>query len=305
MDKQHYSGISNASGAIALDGQHFMVGDDEDNLLSIYAQDVTDQAMQTIRLSTVFNGEIKDGKDHEIDLEGAAVIDDVYFWIGSHSTSRKGKSRPDRHRLLAIAIKPNGNGQFTVIRFGSIYNRLIADLKKDSRFQVYQLGKAEEIAPKDIGGLSIEGLASTPEKGLLVGFRNPLAGGQVIDGRLVQGKALLISLLNPFEVLAGHLAQFGDPIELDLGGLAIRDIAWYKNQQYLIVAGPYHDNSKNPESSRLYLWDKSAGKLDALDVDLAGLNVEAAFFCPGQDCTVQLLSDDGDRVGFHKMQVRL
>lgn len=303
MKKQVYAGIANASGALAIDHQHFIVADDEDNQLRIYARDISDNPLQIISLKNIFAGEISDGEKLEIDLEGAAAVDDAYFWIGSHSTSRKGSPRPARHRLFALHIKPDGSSLFSVSRCGSIYTHLIADLSQDSRFKNYAFAKAAAIPPKTIGGLSIEGLAATPDKGLLIGFRNPL----------VNSKAILIPLKNPFDVVAGKKPEFGDSIELDLNGYGIRDIVWRKKQQYLIVAGPYHgndgSNNQKLQKNKLYLWSSKSGKLKALKkIDLKTFNIEAAFFYPDQDDFVQLLSDDGRQgreLGFRSLWLKI
>jgi hypothetical protein len=127
---------------------------------------------------------------------------------------------------------------------------------------------------------------------LLIGFRNPLAGGTEQHGRIVGGKALLVTLLNPLEVIEGKGARFGDPTELDLGGYGIRSIESRTKDEYLIVAGPYHENDAAPrEQSRLYRW--SGNTPAPIDIKLDGLNVEAAFFYPNATQQVQLLSDDG------------
>src|SRR5438094_602992 len=77
------------------------------------------------------------------------------------------------------------------------------------------------------GALSIEGLASTPDGALLIGFRNPITD---------DGKALVARLKNPDQVVAGQPAEFGKPITLDLGGLGIRSME-RRGDEYLIVAG--------------------------------------------------------------------
>lgn len=224
MDKKRYRGRSNVSGALALDERRFIVADDECNRISVFDVNSDQPLKPSIKLSEVFSNDIGDGKHQEIDLEGAAQIGDVYFWIGSHSTSSKGNDRPARRRLFGIRLSEIEEGHFAAQPAGRIYTQLIADLKRDARFTRYQLGLAETIAPKDKRGLSIEGLAATPEQGLLIGFRNPLAGGLEQSGLIVGGKALLVTLLNPLALLQGEAAQFGKPIELDLGGLGIRDI---------------------------------------------------------------------------------
>lgn len=306
MDTKQYRGRSNVSGAIALDDQRFIVADDEDNQLSIFERHQSKALKPTITLSEIFGGDIKDGNHQEIDLEGATRIDDVYLWIGSHSTSSKAKIRTARHRLFGIQLSETRPGKFIAKPYGSIYAHLITDLKRDSRFAPYRLDRAELIAPKAIGGLSIEGLTATPEQGVLIGFRNPLTGGIIQDDTLTAGKALLVNLLNPLAVLQGQTAHFATPIELDLGGLGIRDIAWQKDDHYLIVAGPYHANEGRLEKHQLYLWDSTLGTLARQDhVNLENWNIEAAFFFPGQNDRVELLTDDGVRKGFRRISVLL
>lgn len=306
MNTKPYRGRSNVSGAVALDDCHFIVADDEDNQLSIFDKHQPKALKPSITLSNVFDGQIKDDKQEELDLEGAARINDIYFWIGSHSTSSKGKSRPARHRLLGIHITETKPGQFKAKRCGAIYNHLITDLKRDIRFIPYGFDRAENIAPKAIGGLSIEGLADTPEQGLLIGFRNPLAGGDIKDDKLIAGKALLINLLNPLAVLQGQAAEFAQPIELNLDGLGIRDIARLKDHNYLIVAGPYHANENRLEKHRLYSWDSESRKLDRLEyIDLKDWNIEAAFFFPTQVDRIELLTDDGEQKGFQCISMTL
>ncbi len=308
-----YQGINNPSGAVALNDNMFIVGDDEDNLLRIYDRNSPDKPLQTIALSSVFKGVIADGEDLEIDLESAAQIGDTVFWIGSHSTSRKGEYRPTRNRLLAVKIESGVKDKFNVNAVGKSYTKLTDDLRDDSRFNKYHLGKAQKTQAKAIGGLSIEGLASTPDNGLLIGFRNPLSGGEIKKGRLVKGNAFLVKLKNPFEVIHGLKAKFADPIELDLEGFGIREITWRKKHKYLIVAGPYHENiaddDHKKEEGKLYEWSMKSGKLNTLKrFDLEGYNIEAALFYPGNDDCVQLLSDDGtlvDAQGFRSLTLTL
>jgi hypothetical protein len=296
-EEVRYGGMCNASAAVALDAHHFIVADDEDNILRIYDKAVTAVPVQTVPLAKLFPGEIQEGEDLEIDVEGAAMLGGNLFWIGSHSASKKGKSRPARHRLFALNVKPDGNGKFVTTRIGQIYTRLVADLEKDSRFDKYKFHQAKSIKPKEIGGLSIEGLAGTPEGALLIGFRNPLSGGKVEEGKLNGGQAVLVTLLNPLEVIEGKGARFGDPIDLDLDGYGIRSIELLNDGKYLIAAGPYHESleaeNKGKGLSRLYLW--SSGKPRWLEnINLNGLNIEAAFIWPQKaNLSVQLLSDDG------------
>ncbi len=308
-----YLGIANPSGAVALSDSHFIVADDEDNKLRTYHRHIPGKPLQTIALSAVFKGLIADGEDLEIDIESAAKIEGTVFWLGSHSTSKKGEFRPARHRLFAVKINSDTKNNYLVSAVGDIYTTLIDDLCRDSRFDRYDLDKAKKTQAKAIGGLSIEGLAATNEHELLIGFRNPLSGGEVKNGRLKDGKALVVKLKNPFEVIHGLKAKFADPIELDLGGFGIREITRYRKNKYLIVAGPYHENiadeDHKKEEGKLYEWSIKTGKLNTLKkFDLQGLNIEAAIFYSGDDETVQLLSDDGvleGATGFRSITIDL
>lgn len=295
---KHYAGISNPSGAVALSDNLFIVGDDEDNLLRIYDRDTFDKPLHILSLSDIFKGIIKNGPDLEIDIESMAAMGDVLFIIGSHSTSRTSEYRPTRHRLIAIQFKLDGNNKLNIHPVGEIYTHLVDDLKQDARFKPYRLDKAAKISPKAIGGLSIEGLAATPDNGLLIGFRNPLSGGKIHNDRLVGGNALLVKLKNPFEVIHGLPARFAKPIELNLDGQGIREITWRKKHRFMIVAGPYHENIASKahpkETGKLYQWFSRSKKLKEFKkVALENLNIEAAFFYPKDNRTVQLLSDDG------------
>jgi hypothetical protein len=297
-EEKSYFGISNPSGAVALNRNQFIVADDEDNRLRIYNKDLLENPIQVIELSQIFKNQIEDGQDKEIDLESAAEIQGNYFWIGSHSTSKKGEFRSARHALFAISLHPSGKGEFKVAPEGNVYTNLIDDLCDDSRFDRYQFRQAKNIQPKQIGGLNIEGLAATPEHTLILGFRNPLIGGKIKQSRQIKGKALIVELLNPFEVIHGVKGRFGDPVELDLDGFGIREITWRKKQKYMIIAGPYHDNLPTEdwpqEVFQIYQWSMKSKKLDKLDkLDLTGFNAEALFFYPEDDDTIQLLSDDG------------
>ena len=310
---QFYYGISNPSGAIALDKRHFIVADDEENSLRVYHKKMTDKPLQTIELKKLFAGDVKNGKRQEIDLEGAAELDGKFFWIGSHSSNRDGKPRPARHRLLAIKTVRDKNDAYIFQAEGEIYKNLIDDLAQDPRFDTYRFAKAGKIPPKDIGGLSIEGLAATRKQGLLIGFRNPLSGGNINGDKLEGGKALLINLLNPFEVIQGKSPRFADPIELDMQGLGIRDIVLLKKRKYLIAAGPYYENDSSEAGSnvktRLYSWSSKSGKLKLLKkIDLGDLNIEAVFAYPGKHKHIQMLSDDGKRplnLGFRSIRTKI
>ena len=167
---------------------------------------------------------------------------------------------------------------------GKPFTGLLDAIAEYRPFEKYRLHEAAQISPEDDGGLNIEGLAATPEGHLLIGLRSPV----------VDGKALILTLKNPNEVLAiGAAAKapvFGPPIEPPLDGLGIRSIDYAdKLKAFLIVAGPQDSEGV----FKLYKW--SAGTLPtALATSIGkGLRPEGLFsLADGK--SFQLLSDDGD-----------
>src|SRR3982751_6128195 len=74
-----YRGMCDASAAVALDENTFVAASDEDNDLCIYRKNNPDE-LQIIKLSEVFKDKIFDGNNLEIDIEGAALLDNKIFW---------------------------------------------------------------------------------------------------------------------------------------------------------------------------------------------------------------------------------
>jgi hypothetical protein len=176
-------------------------------------------------------------KKKEIDFEGSARIDNHIFFISSHGANKKGKAQPSRHRIFAVQVSGQDHPEIRPVGF---YSNLLRDLSLAPELSSYGFRKAAAQPPKDEGALNIEGLAATPQGHLLVGFRNPIPGG----------KAMLLPILNPKELIRGQQAEFGKAILLDLNGLGIRSLTPYR-EGYLIVAGAY----SSEEGSQLYQWN--------------------------------------------------
>ena len=91
-------------------------------------------------------------------------------------------------------------------------------------------------------------------------------------------------------MLEGARAQMGEPVLLDLGGLGIRALSWWRGR-YLIAGGPVGEGSR----SRLFVWP-GQGPARALDeVDLTDFQAEG-FFSPEDRDEILVLSDDGGRL---------
>lgn len=92
-----YRGMCDASAAVGLPGDRFVVANDEDNVLRIYKRGVPD-VQATVLLSDFL------ASTEEVDIEGAARIGDRIYWITSHGQNKNGKDRPSRLRLFATQI---------------------------------------------------------------------------------------------------------------------------------------------------------------------------------------------------------
>jgi Protein of unknown function (DUF3616) len=269
-----HEGVRDASGAVAYRSgtSLFLVASDEDKertKLRLYDAGQDGKPVREFDLSQDFLA--ADPKHAELDLEAAACTGKRIFWIGSHSRSKDGEYRSSRHRLFATELK---KGIPTPI--GRPYRTLLQDLGLDIDAPV---------PPKE-GGVSIEGLASSPVPGeLMIGFRSPL----------IDGKALIVTLRNADEVVQpGIEPEFGTPTLLDLGGLGIRSIDyWPERDTYILIAGPV---SKGSDEFRLYRWRGS--KLEDLQFDFSGIesgvSPEGLLIEPASE-TVYVFFDEGNR----------
>jgi hypothetical protein len=274
-----YSGMCDASAAVALTDKLFAVASDEGSVLRVYNRDQPGAPLQNINLTAFLD---LDARKPESDLEGGARVGDRAYWITSHGRSKSGRERRSRDRFFAVQIATNAQ-RVDLKMLGKPYEHLLDDLIRDPRLKSFHLAAASKLEPKARGALNIEGLSATPEGRLLIGFRNPIPGG----------KALLVPMLNPDAVIHGEAAKFGEPILLDLGGLGIRDMA-YRDGHYAIIAGPYDGKGQ----SRLYEWrgGTSTPRL-VKHTHLKGLNPEAIICYPDKGGEqFQLLSDDGKKL---------
>lgn len=271
-----YPGTCEASAAVMLEPGLFIVGDDDKKDLLVYRKDQPAMPPREVKISNL------PGLKKKADLEGAARVGDEIYWIGSHSRKNNGEEDLDRHRLFAVKVKSVGD-ELSVEAVGKPYETLLDDLQKDGRFDKLKLGAAAQLAPGKEGALNIEGLAATPDGKLLIGFRNPIPGG----------KALIVPLSNPRQVLTGGKPSFDGPIELDLGGLGIRSLEhWPAAKAYVIIAGTFKDGA----GFKAYRWSGQASDkpMQIPGVDFSSLIPEAVFFDPAAPSELFILSDDGD-----------
>lgn len=269
-----FTGMCDASGAVPLADGRFLVADDEDNVLRTYDSARPGAPTSQVDVSAFLGAPVKKKGAAEADLEAATRIGDRAYFITSHALSSAGKYKPERFRFFATSVPVQGNPE----PVGKPYEGLLADLLAEPRLAPFDLARAAELPPKAAGGFNIEGMVARREGGVWLGFRNPLP----------QGRALLVPLLNPEELVQGQHARFGEPLTLELGGLGVRALGAWQGR-YLIAAGRYDSGGV----SRLLEWDGKAALKD-VPAKLEGFNPEA-FFVPATQSRLLLLSDDGSR----------
>jgi hypothetical protein len=276
-----FSGACDASAAVALSESSFVVADDEDNVLRVYDADKGGAPTSKLDVSS-FVGVAVDGKKRskkrapEMDLEAATRIGDRAYFVSSHARSSSGKLKSERLRFFATSAAEDGR----LSPIGRPYDDLLDDLLDDPRFETYGLRAAARLPPKARGGLNLEGMTARVPGGVWLGFRNPIP----------EGRALLVPLLNPEGLIAGESARFGEPITLDLGGLGVRGLSFWRGR-YLIAAGP----SDGGAASKLLTWDGHRSVAVVASHELTNYNPEA-FFTPETRDRILLLSDEGTRL---------
>ncbi len=242
-----YRGLCDASAAVELGRDSFVVAGDEDNVLRAYRIGEEQPLARSRDLSSLLEAEIDHGEFREADIEGVARIGELVFWIGSHSQSRKGAARSTRNVLFATRIALRDGKTLEVELESRPYRKLVDDLLELPALAPFELDEARRRSPKRPGGLNIEGLAATPEGALWIGFRSPLSA---------TGGALVVPLLNPLQVIRGKRPTFGEPMTLALGERGIRSLDYLQSRRaYSIVAGP----SRGDGPFALYQW---AGRSD-------------------------------------------
>jgi len=267
-----YARMCSASAGVALTPDHFVVADDESNRLRTYSRSKPGLPIHELDL----RGFLQVGKGNpEIDLEGAAQVDDVVYWISSHGRNRDAEVRPSRQRFFATKI----NGE-RLQPAGKPYANLLNDLIAEESLLEFGLEAAAQKAPNKKGGLNIEGLCARPDGTLLIAFRNPVP----------KKKALLIPLLNPEELVAGGnaRAKFGPAIQLSLDEYGARDLV-QRDGVYYIIAGARDGG----HDTKLFRWDGASNPVLLHEWQARTFNPEAILSIPGKPNEFTILSDDG------------
>lgn len=290
-DTRYLTGSSDASAAVDAGGGYVLVADDESNVLRLYNGSVSGAPVKTWD----FSGQL--GVSKEVDIEGATRVGDTVYWIGSLGNNKDGEYKSPRNTVFTTTV--SGSGASTQLSYGKAYKKLRDDLvawdEANGDRYGFAAGTEDGQVPKQVDGFNVEGLEFAPgsTSTAYIGFRAPLVPPK--DG----GRALIVPVTNFDKVVAsGTKPVFGTPIELDLGGLSVRDIRKNAANQYLIVAGSWAaDDNSDPYA--LYQWDGVAGHAPVKRMDLPTSDPggwEAVVSVPDlsqSGARAQLLTDNG------------
>jgi hypothetical protein len=289
-----FRGASDASAAVAIAENMFIVADDENNVLRIYRTDKAGPPVFSYDLTEFLD---IDPEHPEADIEGATKIGSRIYWITSHGRNKNGKMRPNRYRFFATDVRVR-NGNVTVRPVGKPYSRLVHELLKipnagrlgfdrATRFgEDLKKKEREKLAPKE-DGLNIEALcASADGKTIYIGFRNPRAGRG--------SRAIVVPLRNAGRVIEQRETPiFGDPILWDLDGLGIRSMEYCRSHgAYFVVAGSFDED----DEYALYRW---SGRSNVPPLKMLNFGSDRSKFTPEAWVPFEdpgkflLLSDDG------------
>jgi len=296
-----FRGASDASAAVAVSENMFIVADDENNILRIYETGKAGQPVGSFDMTSFLDIE----PDHpEADIEAATMVGRRIYWITSHGRNKDGKLRPNRYRFFATDVFVE-NRSVKLRPVGKPYRNLIHELLKTWPARQLGLDKAtrfgvelkkkdrEKLAPKK-NGLNIEGLCASADGEILyIGLRNPRPKDKQ-DGRV---KAIVVALLNPDRVMEkGEAPVFGEPMLWDLKGLGIRSMEYSRfHKACLIIAGGPDED----EGFALYRW---SGKPESPPELGRELSLGKSKFTPEalipfeKSGRLLILSDDGSLV---------
>lgn len=304
-DVMVYRGMCDASAAVALDEQTFVVAGNGSNILRIYKTAGTGAPVSVCDLTDFLGSE-------PVDIEAAAKAGERIYWMGSHSRDRQGQVKSSRYCFFATVIK-NRDGGFVIEPVGRPCATLMRELVGLKTVRGMGLGRAlgrrRELSPgerqrlaPDKEGLNIEALcASTHNERLYIGFRNP----RPVRVTTARVSAAIVPIENPLDVLEeGKTPIFGEGTLWDFGGLGISSMEYSPyHQAYFIVAAPHTDHGR----FALYRWSgmKAISPELVSDLDIADgtFQPEALVAFEGSE-KLLLLSDDKDLADPEDMKFR-
>ena len=251
---RYHAGAGNASTEIDVGDGYMVVADDLSNVLRLYKEDTSGPAVASFD----FTSQLPSGTT-SIDIEAAARNGNTIYWFGSMSNSDSGNERPAASTMFATEV--SGSGQGTTLTYLGSYAGLRQDLINWDVANGSPLGLSDSASgdSKTASGLNVEGFEFAPGStttGYLA-FRAPL------EPTTNRSAALLVPVTDIPSLIGAPAgsATFGAPIEMNLGGLALREMRRNAHDQYLLIAGTA-DGSNS--TFHLYTWDGKPGDAPTL-----------------------------------------
>ncbi|HEY9748084.1 MAG TPA: DUF3616 domain-containing protein [Allocoleopsis sp.] len=244
-------GMCDASAILKIDSQ-FLVLNDEDQEITFFRLFDFDKGGQPISAPVLPREKLQiDAKNPEIDFEGLAQIDDVYFALASHSRNKNFKPRDSRKNLVAFRWQSETENPIEVL--GSLQNlvpALQAKLKTTEGVGVSEIDRARDPKQEDgDGGLSIEGISAMPNGNLLIGLRSPTNPNMNSESLR---QAIAVELVNPLPSVTNNDANLGNVYLWQFNNAGIRDLDYdERHRQIVILSGPPGVG----DAFKLWAWD--------------------------------------------------
>jgi hypothetical protein len=282
-----YSATCDGSAGVALNDGYFLNFNDEDQRALAYERGKNGGPVSTVD----FTNDLALAPGEEADIEDATRVSGRIYVITSHGRNSDGKLRRARHRFFAIDVDE------TTLSFAGMTQALLDNMLDSANWtapdasllqilkDASRLDKATvaKLAPEK-EGINIEGLAAWPSaqhpNRLAIGLRNPRWNNA----------AIVVTLLNPDEVVTGATAKFGQAHALDLGGLGIRSLT-AQDGGLFVLAGP-SDGASGPFS--VYTWDGVSAATALVALPQSEGSPEALLLYEGTRY-LQVLVDQGDK----------
>ncbi len=239
--KDKFYNIFEPSGATTMPDGNIIIIEDEKGVNSIKLLESKKDGNVTEMGKIYMPKEIKKifKKDIE-DLEAITSHSNTVYLATSHSLNKSYKAKNSREKLIKFTYD---DGKITNFHsYGNLKNDLLENFKN-------YYSKTTLSA----NSINIEGLSfNNKNKSLLVGFRSPI----------INSKAIIIEIQNPKRIFSAEKPIFSKPIELDLGGLGIRDMTYDSQKKgYWILAGSV---SERTNGFQLWFWDKENSKVSQI-----------------------------------------
>ncbi|MBD3887292.1 DUF3616 domain-containing protein [Phormidium tenue FACHB-886] len=270
-------GMCDASAILKMTSQ-FLVLNDEDQETTFFRLFDFSQGGTPVLAPVLPTDKLQiDPRHPEIDFEGLAQIDDVYFAIASHSRNKNFKPRASRKNLVAFRWQSEAANPILVLgSLKTLVPTLETELKATEGIRLAEIDPAKDPKQKDgDGGLSIEGISALPNGNLLIGLRSPTNPS---TNPQTPRQAIAVELVDPLQSVTTNQATLGSVYLWQFNGAGIRDLHYDEaHHQILILSGP--PGAGDP--FQLWTWDGKATSHPTQVQDLAHAEAIAPILAEG------------------------